>query len=151
MGEVMTVLFQRLVDMIEKSAEELAKKCMEEMSKHPGMATYRSCDQEVLHRRIFRVYGRLGQWLSRDTGVEDIAGWFTTVGKKRFQEGYALSEVIQALVILKRELWKKVLKDGLIDNALDLFVTLKLNNDVVLFFDHAFYNVALGYEQEATK
>ncbi|TFG91783.1 MAG: hypothetical protein E4H15_05165 [Syntrophobacterales bacterium] len=69
------------------------------------------------------------------------------MGAQRRKEGFALSEVIQALITTRRYLWLKVLSDGLLDTALDLHKGLDLNNRVVLFFDRAIYFTAKGYEK----
>ena len=78
---------------------------------------------------------------------EDIAEYYTALGKQRSKEGFALSEVIQALIITRRNIWLKVLSEGLLDTVLDHHQALELNNRVVLFFDRAIYFTSLGYEK----
>ena len=109
------------------------------MRNHPGTPTYRSYDEEELYNRAFRVYSQLGKWLSRDTTKADIAKKYNALGAQRRQEGFKVSEVIQALTITRRVLWFKVLQDGLLDNALDLRSAIDLNNQVVQFFDRAIF------------
>ena len=65
----------------------------------------------------------------------------------RCREGFALSEVIQALLVIRRVLWFKVQSDGFLDTALDLNMALALYNRVLLFFDRAIYFTSLGYEK----
>lgn len=48
------------------------------------------------------------------------------IRKQRRLEGFALSEVIQALIIIRRQIWLKIQTDGYLDTALDFlsFITM---------------------------
>ncbi|MBW2279023.1 MAG: hypothetical protein JRF63_16140, partial [Deltaproteobacteria bacterium] len=109
--------------------------------------TYHTYDEKQLYKRAFSVYSQLGKWLSKDTTKSDIARQYVSLGKRRKQEGFALSEVLQALIITRRILWFKVQADGFLDDAINLKAGMELNNSVVLFFDRALYFVAQGYEK----
>jgi len=110
--------------------------------------TYHTYDITKLYERSFEVYSRLGKWISRETDKEEIARHFMGLGAQRRQEGFALSEVIQALIITKRHLWWKVLQEGFLDTVLDLYQALELNNHVILFFDRAIFYTTVGYEKD---
>jgi hypothetical protein len=84
--------------------------------------------------------------MSNETSKEDIKKIFMALGKRRREEGFALSEVIQALTITRRHLWLLVRSEGLMDTALDLYQAIDLINRSVLFFDRAIYFTAVGYE-----
>jgi len=145
----MMFISQKLVDLIERNADKLAQQWLFLVQQHHDTPTYHEFDPDALYRRSYRVYKKLGQWIAYDTSKEDIAKDYTALGQKRREEGFALSEVIQALVITKRVLWLKVLNDGLLDTALELHRALELNNRVTLFYDRAIFYTALGYEKEA--
>ncbi len=139
----------KLVDIIERNADELTKKWMDLVRDHPGTRTYRDYNERKLYHRAFSVYSQLGKWLSADTTKEDIKIQYTALGAQRYSEGFQLSEVIQALVITRRVLWFKVQSDGLLDTALDLSAALDLNNAVIVFFDRAIYFATAGFETAA--
>jgi hypothetical protein len=139
---------QKLVELIERDADKLSKKWLEEVQKRPETPTYHTFDPDELYRRAHMVYSQLGKWISYETRKEDIATHYTALGAQRRREGFALSEVIHALILTRRFLWLKVLSDGFLDTALDLHKGLDLNNRAVLFFDRAIYYTALGYEKE---
>ena len=137
---------QKLVQMIERDADKLAKKWLEDVRKRPETPTYHTFDPEELYRRAHLVYSHLGKWVSYETSKEDIATHYTALGAQRRKEGFSLSEVVYALVLTKRYIWLKVLSDGFLDSALELHQGLDLTNRVVLFFDRAIYYTAKGYE-----
>jgi len=138
-----------LVSLIERNAESLAKRWLDIVRTHPGTPTFHNWDQNQLFARVHKVYSYLGRSISEQTTREDIEREYVALGRQRFGEGFALSEVIQALIISRRVLWLKVEADGILDTAIDLHFALDLNNRVVLFFDRAIYYTALGYGEAA--
>jgi len=140
---------KKLVQMIEQDADMLSKKWLEDVRRRPETPTYHTFDPDELYRRVHLVYSQLGKWVSYETTKEDIATHYTALGAQRRKEGFALSEVIQALILTRRYIWLKVLSDGFLDTALELHQGLDLTNRVVLFFDRAIYYTAKGYEKGA--
>ena len=143
----MVLIFEKLVKLIESNADQLTKNWLNDVQKHPTTPTYHTYDREELYQRAFQVYSQLGKWISKGTSKEDIAEHYLSLGKQRRQEGFALSEVIQALIITRRHVWLRVLSEGFLDTALDFHQALELNNRVVLFFDRAIFFTSQGYEQ----
>ena len=138
---------QKLVQLIERDADKLSIKWMEDVRKRPETPTYHTFDPEELYHRVHLVYSQLGKWIAYETSKEDIAAHYTALGAQRRKEGFALSEVIYALTLSRRYIWLKVLSDGFLDTALDLHKAMELNNRVILFFDRAIYYTAVGYEK----
>lgn len=142
----MEYMSDKLVKLIEKNAKQLSTNWLSDVKKHPHTPTYHTYNEEELYNRAFDVYSRLNKWISRETSKEEIYRHFFALGNQRHKEGFALSEVIQALIITRRHIWLKVMSEGFIDTALDMYRALELNNRVVLFFDRAIHYTAVGYE-----
>jgi hypothetical protein len=51
---------KRLVDLIEKNADELTKKWLHDVNGDPNLPTYRRYDDDKLYERAFKVYSHLG-------------------------------------------------------------------------------------------
>jgi hypothetical protein len=143
-----TPVSQRLVDLIERSAEELTKRYIEDVKKNLSLPTYRDFDEKELFRRAHRVYSQLGKWISQEASKEEIKTYWKALGRQRREEGFPLPEIILTLSLLRRHLWLKVQSDGLLDTALDLYQAMELNNRVVTYFDRAIYYAACGYESK---
>jgi hypothetical protein len=137
---------RKLVELIEKNADELTRRYLSDVQQHPRMATYRDFDRKEIYTRAFRVYSQLGKWISQETTPDEVKGYWTALGKERREEGFPLSEIVLSLSLLRRRLWQKVQSEGLLDSALDLFQAMELHNRVVLFFDRALYYAVVGYE-----
>lgn len=137
---------QKLVDLIERNADDLTKRWLELVRKHPDTVSYHTYNERELYDRAFSVYSQLGRWLSANSTKGEIEKNYRTMGAQRRREGFKLSEVLQALIITRRVLWGKIENDGFLDSALDLIQALQLNNQTILFFDRAMVYAAQGYE-----
>jgi len=136
------------VNLIERHADELSENLIRDLRQHAATPTYHTYDEKKLYDRAINVYSNLGKWISRETTKEDIARHYIALGAQRKEEGFALSEVIQALIIARRHIWLKAQSEGFLDTILDLYKAMELSNRVVLFFDRAIYYTAVGYEQK---
>ncbi len=143
-----TEVSQKLVDLIEQSATELTNAWLEDVRKEVRLPTYHRLDNVELYQRAFRVFSQLGKWISRETTKEEIARDYMALGAERRKEGFALAEIIRAIILIRRNLWKKVMMEGLLDTTLDLYQAIEMNNRVTLFFDRAIYYTAVGYEKK---
>ncbi len=141
-----TPVSQKLVSLIEQNAHELTMSYLRDIRQETSMPTYRSYDETELYKRAHRVYSQLGRWISQEATKEETQEYWTDLGSQRRQEGFALSEIIQSLHLIRRHLWLKVQAEGLLDTALDLYQAIELNNRVTVFFDRAVYYAAVGFE-----
>lgn len=141
------MISEKLVTLIENDADILTKHWMTDVRANPSTPTYHVFDEEKLYKRAHLVYSQLSHWISRETSKEEIRNYYTKLGIERFKEGFALHEVVSAIVLLKRHLWIHILSDGQLSTAFELYQSLELNNRVVLFFDRAIYYTIIGYEE----
>jgi hypothetical protein len=144
----MEYMSDKLVQLIEKNARQLTTNWLNDVQKHPHTPTYHTYDEKELFNRAFDVYSRLSKWISKETTKEEIFEHYFALGRQRREEGFALSEFIQALIITRRHIWLKVMAEGFLDSALDMYKALELNNRILLFFDRATHFAAMGYESE---
>ncbi len=140
-----------LVRLIENNADELAKKWLESLKKNPFTPTYQDFPENILYKRAINFYAQLGHWISHEATKEEISHDYTELGKKRFQEGFALHEVIYSLLLLKKEIWNKILSEKSFHDVLDLSMVFELSQRLTQFFDRALYFTVCGYEEESRK
>ena len=113
------LISQTLVNLIERNADNLTKEWLADVQKHPDTPTYHNFAPDELYKRCFKVYSQLEKWLSYETPKEEIAGTYMQLGKTRRSEGFGLPEVIQALILVRRRLWLRILSEGFLDSALE--------------------------------
>jgi len=134
----------RLVDLIEEHADELTARLVRTVREDPRTVGYRQFDDEELGARAREVYSHLGRWLGKASESAVETEYFR-LGKIRRAEGIPLSEVIMALLLVRRNLWQFVEAQGA-NTSLELRQQLDLELLVVRFFDRAIFHAVRGYE-----
>jgi hypothetical protein len=142
-----TTASRKLVDLIERNADELTQSYVEDIRRDPRMPSYQGFDQKEIYKRAFRVYSQLGKWVSHETTKEEVRSYWTALGRQRRREGFPFSEIVLSLCHIRRLLWTKIQAAGLLDTALDLYQAMDLQHRVLVFFDRAIYYAAVGYEE----
>ena len=134
----------RLVDLIEDHADELTGRLVRSVREDPRTIGYHQFGDEELGKRAREVYSHLGQWLGA-TSEGAVESEYFRLGKIRRAEGIPLSEVVMALLLVRRNLWQFVESQGA-DTSLELRQQLDLELLVVRFFDRAIFHTVRGYE-----
>lgn len=141
------MLVGRMVKLIEDHADELVSRMVRKLREDPGTSDYRRFGDEELAERARRVYSQLHEWISREND-DAVADEYFVLGQQRAHEGVPLANVVQALFLIRRNLWDYV--EGLgADTMLELRQHHELELTVVRFFDRAIYNTVRGYESAA--
>ena len=135
----------RFIEMIEKNAESMAGELKEKLLTDPATPSYQTLDDRTLYKDIFEVYSRLGHWLLRDTEKGEVRTHYSDVGAQRFEEGFPLHEIVQALVTTKRHIWDTVLEKGIMRTAKELDSAIDFITYLNRFFDMAIYYSTRGY------
>ncbi len=108
----------RLVNLIEDHADELTGRLVSTVREDPRTVGYRQFDDEELGERAREVYSHLGRWLG-ETSESAVESEYFRLGKIRRAEGIPLSEVVMALLLVRRNLWQFVESQGA-DTILEL-------------------------------
>ncbi len=142
----MITLSKNLVELIELNSDKLRKRVVEDIRKHHGTKTYHTLSEAQIYSWVLEVYSQFDKWMSNVITKEEIKRNYTALGRQQRKEGFALSEVIQALIITRRHIWLLVDYESFLDTAQDLRMAIDLVNQTLLFFDRAIYFTAVGFE-----
>lgn len=134
-----------LIGMIERHAGSMAEELKEKLVNDPTTSSYKSLDERTIYDNIFEVYSRLGHWLLKDSEKGEVRTHYSNIGAQRFEQGFPLDELIQALVSTKRHIWDTVLHRGIMTTAKELDSTIDFITYLNRFFDMAIYYTTLGY------
>ncbi len=141
-------MLDRLIGMIERHAGSMAEELKEKLVNDPTTSSYKSLDERTIYDNIFEVYSRLGHWLLKDSEKGEVRTHYSNIGAQRFEQGFPLNELIQALVATKRDIWDTVLHRGIMTTAKELDSTIDFITYLNRFFDMAIYYTTLGYYRE---
>lgn len=139
------MLYAKFIRLAEEHAEQLTKNWITEVKNNPMTTGYKKMPDQLLSKRIYDVYERLGHWLLEPDNSK-IGEHYIRLGRERASEGLKISEVTYALILSRVVLWKYILNQGIIDSFFDLQQAFEFYQMVINFYDRANYLVALGFE-----
>ncbi len=140
----------RLVRLIESHADALAEGLEEKSTEQsPGYSFSRYFGVE-LRERVYEIYRHLGEWLLGKNEL-DIEHRYSEIGRRRAQQKVPLSEVVQAIVLVKENLWEFLKSEAVMDRAIEIMGELELLQMLEMFFDRAIYYAVVGYEEETAR
>ncbi len=142
------MISRTLVQMIEDNSDRITNRIVERQRADPALAQLGKLPESELRDRIHEVLKNLGKWLVEGREGE-TARRYEALGKRRFEEGIPLHEVVKALHMLRENMIDFVREqEGVRANSLQLYAEEELEHMVGLFFDRAVYHVVHGYEME---
>lgn len=140
----------RLVRLIESHADALAAGLEERVVSNSQISHFRQVPAHELRERVYEIYRHLGEWLLGKNEL-DIEHRYREIGGRRAQQRVPLSEVIQAIVLTKENLWDFLKSEAVMDRAVEIMGELELLQMLEMFFDRAIYYAAVGYEDEVVR
>ena len=115
----------RLVHLIESHAEALASGLEERMHENVRISHFRHIPAHELKERVHEIYRHLGEWLLGKNEL-DIEHRYREIGARRAAQEVPLSEIIQAIVLTKENLWDFPKGEAVMDRALEIMGELEL-------------------------
>jgi hypothetical protein len=155
------MISSKLVELIEIHAEGLTGEVTRDLTTNARTPGFHALPPAELSTRIFELYHHLGNWIGarKDDAVQaEFEDW----GQRRFRQGIPLSEIVYAVLLVKRHLRRYIRDHGLVDASfprietdyvlpMHLHSLQELYTMVGEFFDKALYYLACGYEAEAAR
>jgi hypothetical protein len=140
----------RLVRLIESHADALAAGLEEKVQSNTQITHFREIPAIELRERVYEIYRHLGEWLLGKNEL-DIEHRYLEIGARRAHQGVPLSEVVQAILLTKENLWEFLKSEAVMDRAVEIMGELELLQMLEMFFDGAIYYAAVGYEEEVAR
>ena len=134
----------RLVRLIESHADALALGLEEKVQGSDQVGHFRDIPAHELRERVYEIYRHLGEWLLGKNEL-DIEHRYREIGARRRRQHVPISEVIQAIVLTKENLWEFLKSEAVVDRAVEIMGELELLQMLEMFFDRAIYYAAVGY------
>jgi hypothetical protein len=142
------LLAYRLVRMIETHSDELAQSLLTRVETSDKTSAVSHVPAVELRQRVYEIYRHLGDWLLGKTEI-DIESRYKDIGARRAAQGVPFSQVVEAIVLTKDNLWEFLMKDARVDRPVDVFGELEMLQLLDQFFDRAIFYAAVGYENAA--
>jgi ADP-ribose pyrophosphatase YjhB (NUDIX family) len=140
------LLSDKLVDIIEKNAETIARIWINDALTNPSTAGFRHFDHSRLFGDVRIILSHFGSWMGGIYKDSEIRDYYTAVGRESRKDGIALSNVLSTLSLIKKHIWEFALSQGMWHKTIDIYMNLELNRRIVIFFDKAVFYTTQGYE-----
>lgn len=135
----------RLVHLIESHSEELAESLVRKVERSSRTTDLKKVPAKELRQRAREVYRNLSNWLLNKT-EDDVERVYRPLGRRRAEQGVALSALSWALMMTEENLWDFLELEGMLEEPLEILAECELRRLLDLFFDRAIYFATLGYE-----
>jgi len=140
----------RLVRLIESHADALANGLEEKVQGSSQICHFRNVPPHEVRERVYEIYRHLGEWLLGKNEL-DIEHRYCEIGARRARQHVPLSEVIQAIILTKENLWEFLKSQAVMDRAVEIMGELEILQMLEMFFDRAIYYASVGYEEEVAR
>ena len=140
----------RLVRLIESHADALASGLEKKVKGSLQVTHFRDIPAHELKERVYEIYRHLGEWLLGKNEL-DIEHRYREIGARRARQKVPLSEVVQAIVLTKENLWDFLKSEAVMDRAVEIMGELELLQMLEMFFERAIYFAVVGYEDEVVR
>lgn len=145
------LLSDRLVDMIENNAQDIAQKCVEDVRINWSTTVYHDFDRIKLFKRFFIILSQFGKWMGGFYSDNDIRIFYTKVGMERKKEGLPLADVLSTLSLIKKQVFAFTISRAIWEKTINIYMSLELDRRIMLFFDKVAYYITRGYESHGNE
>ncbi len=135
-----------VIRLIENHADTLAERWVEALLKEGGAEAYLKIPKTELFPFLKETFREIGTYLDQPNHPVS-SQYFKEVGRKRRHEGMPLREVIWAVQLARKVVWRYCMEQGLFDSTVDAYMALDLYKQVVHFYDAAILHVIEGYAE----
>ncbi len=140
------MLSTRLVEMIQKHADQLMEGLVCKLKSDPKTPSYHHLSSNEIFSRSDTILRNLGAWMEGNLH-DKMQHHYKEFGAFFRQQSIPLHEMVYALILTKNHLLDYARTYGLAGSVLDIYAELGLQRQLGHFFDDAIYYAALGYEK----
>ena len=135
---------------IERFHEQIKEEFIEDTFDKREILTHYQLGRELLEDLANSVVPEFTKNIDKRTSVESIADKYVRLGIKCCEERLSFSEMVRALILLKRHIWLFFQDSNFAGQPFDVRSIVALNNRTALFFDRAIYYFLVGFEQASS-
>lgn len=139
------MILPNLIQMIELHADSLTAELIADLKSNPRTSFLHRRSTEDLERRAHQLYAHLGGWLAEKDPAE-IESLYGESARRLHGDNVPLSEVVYAVILVKRHLLDFVKRNALVDTINDLYSVEEMGLNIGRFFDEAIYVSTRTYE-----
>jgi ADP-ribose pyrophosphatase YjhB (NUDIX family) len=142
-GEEM--LSDSLVGFVREHADYVARLWLADVRSNHTTVGYWRLDADRLLSECTAGLRLLGRWLGGESTEEQIKTFYRNLGAQRRAQDIRLDEMLSAIMLLKKQIWRFALSQGLWERPVEQYRIMELQSRFAVYFDKAMYDSARGY------
>lgn len=136
----------KLIDLIERSPNEIAKQWCRDVKKNVRTPSFHSFSEDDLIPIAIEFYSRFREMFSTDHPMDTARKIFGKYAEDRYRQEIPLQEAIYALVLMRRHIWLYAEFQALFVSAVEQQQAAESLNRTILMFDYAIYVITEKYQ-----
>lgn len=133
------LLSDELVKVIEENSSRIIDLWLSDISTNPSTKGYRNFDRANLLPMATVLLGELNAWLKGEERENTLKAFYGRAGRQREVGTPSLHELISAVSLLKKHIFRFTSSTGIWYRAVDMYRALELSERLVYFFDRVTY------------
>jgi 8-oxo-dGTP diphosphatase len=147
-GSGAEMLSDTLVGFVGEHADYVARLWLADARSSHTTEGYWRLDADQLLAECTSGLRLLGRWLEGESTEEQIKTHYRDLGDRRRAQGVELHEMLSAIMLLKKQIWRFALSQGLWERPVEQYRVMELQSRFAVFFDKAMYDSARGYASQ---
>ncbi|MGE5646116.1 MAG: hypothetical protein ACM336_10025 [Acidobacteriota bacterium] len=139
------MLSSRLIRFISDHWEQIAARVLRQIRADPNLVELRRLPEGELRERAREILQNLDEWLL--CPEEELAERYEALGRRRFEEGIPLHEVVYSLQLTRENMIQYLRDQALPETPLDLYAEEELDRGSDRIYARMVYYVIRGYER----
>jgi hypothetical protein len=135
----------KLIDLVEKNAEEIAKEWAVEVKKNKRTTACHKLPSEKLIPQAVEFYHQLRNMLMSSNTYEETQNYILKYAKSSFEEGIPLHEAIYALVLMRRQMWLFAEFQAIFTTVVEHQQAVDSVTRTILMMDYAIHKMTQHY------
>lgn len=137
----------KLIDLVVKNAEEIAKEWAVEVKKNKRTPSYHNIPAEKLIPRAVEFYNQLRNRLMSVSTYEEAEAYVIKYAKTCYEENIPLHEAIYAMVLMRRQMWLFAEFQAVFTTVVEHQQAIDSVTRTMRMMDNAIYKVIQHYQE----
>ncbi len=137
----------KLIDLVEKNAEYIAKQWAKDVQKNSKTPYYHTLPEDKVIPQAIRFYDQFRRIFTSDKPFEAARSFFSVYAEDRYKDGVPMHEAIYALIMMRRHIWLYAEFQAVFISAVEQKQAVDSVTRTMLMFDYAMYSISQKYQE----
>ncbi len=142
---------EKLIELTEKHAEAIARQWYSNVKMNPRTPAYHTMPENTAIRQAIDFYTNFRHIFYSENPFEEANDIFYKFAEERYREHIPLSQVVYALVLMRRHLWLFAESQATFVTPIELHQASESLSRTILMFDYAIFIVISTYDEMLRK